>query len=194
MAYTYEKSVSALTAERRHQVANVDDWPAWQLVQVIHMSRHSYPPGAQSVLHESCQARKSATIKRLSLSQEDLLKQGKWLSREQQLTLSRGLDKWLTKWKPVGVHPTPGEVFLFQSRVLAYLLSNGSIPVPRTQLLCQLELENTVRLNEDKKCFEFQVLAACCRQLTSSHGLVVRRGERGPAESGYPVLAAPPTV
>jgi hypothetical protein len=90
----------------------------------------------------------------LSRSEEDLLKTGKWLSRQQQLYLGSKLEEFFAR-DTQGV-PTASEAYTYQNHLIVYLL-NRTIPVPRSQLLVQLLLGESFKKNAQGDAYEITV-------------------------------------
>jgi hypothetical protein len=114
----------------------------------------------QAAMAETGRDRKLEDTVRISRSEEELMATGKWLSREQQLQLQQSLLKYFAAWKPAGPAATADEAFQYQGRVLTWLLVGGSMPVPRTSMLCRLKINESLRFNEQHGVYELDVGSA----------------------------------
>ena len=109
---------------------------------------------------EAGRDRKLEDTVRISRSEEELMAAGKWLSREQQLQLQQSLLKYFAAWKPVGPLATADEAFQYQGRLITWLLVGGSMPVPRTSMLCRLKINESLRFSEQHGVYELDVGSA----------------------------------
>jgi hypothetical protein len=108
----------------------------------------------QSAIVEAGRDRKAEARQSLSRSEEDLLATGKWLERKQQLLLASKLEDYFSA-EQKGV-PSAADAYNFQSHLIVYML-NGTIPVPRSQLLVNLRLGESFKLNAKGDAYEITV-------------------------------------
>lgn len=115
----------------------------------------------QSLVGESKVDRRIEDKQRLSRSVEELVQEGKWLSRADQLHLADRLTRYFHDFQAArpSAGPSLAECFDYQNHLVVYLLNNNSVPVPRTQLLCLMQLGSTFKYNEHRKCYEIEVCA-----------------------------------
>jgi hypothetical protein len=197
LSYIHERATADICLEAKERLASADRWESWSLVQVRpwrHAPTSSATSCVQAMLAESKVDKRSEHKERHSRSVEELIQQGKWLSRAEQLHLSNQLTRYFGEWKPAGGKPTAAECFEFQNHLVVYLLNNGSIPVPRTQLLVKLRIGDTLKFNEERGVFQIEV-SVTARERASPHCACcpVHRAAAAGAE-GEGTSAHPPTA
>ena len=158
LAYCFERATAAAAGQPQAPQIVVSTWAAWQIITVS-AAGCTWNRGClcQAALLEMGRDRKLEDTVRVSRSEEQLLAAGKWLSREQQLLVVQSLTKYFASWKPAGPAATPEEAFAYQSHLLTWLLTGGSIPVPRTSMLCKLQVGQTLKFNAELRVWEIDV-------------------------------------
>jgi hypothetical protein len=112
----------------------------WDVVCVLMQTR------SQGAISAAASAKKLDDRKNLGRSEEDLVKEGRWLSENDRLLLDKGVVDFLQN--AVKDAETPPDALEFQNHLIVHWLNGNSVPVLRSEIFCQLQVGRSIRKSD----------------------------------------------
>jgi hypothetical protein len=143
--YAYDRARRDL-ALLEQAALTLQSLPAFQAVDVsvsarrfnVFSCKHS-----QGAISAAASAKKLDDRKNLGRSEEDLIKEGRWLSESDRLLLDKGVVDYLQNGIKDDVDPP--DAFEYQNHLIVHWLNGNSVPVLRSEIFCQLQVGRSIR-------------------------------------------------